>query len=443
MMETRADGEGVAPAPLSMATGQVPIGSEARRAQEDISFLALASKRLADSLDYDVTLQSIVDLVVPYLADYCLVDMIEGGGTVRRVAVAHVDPNQADLKWELWPRYPDDVTLPADAASVISTRQPLLIPELPDESQHEVAEGPEHRHALPATKARSAMILPLLAHGRLLGTMVFAIITPGRRYSQADLALAQELVHRCSLAIDNARLYGEAQQARAEAERQVVQMNTLLSLISHDLREPLTVMIGHAHWLQRILDQKGDLSEARSADTILQCGMRLNAMIQDLVESARMEGGQLVLQKQRADLVSVIVALSERAVTAEQRPRLRLELPSGPLLLEIDPVRLERAILNLISNALKYSPSPLPVIVSVVADDHEATISVIDRGPGIASEDLAHLFERFYRAQAIRRADGLGLGLYIARLITEAHGGRIWVESEVGKGSTFSIALPL
>jgi len=215
-----------------------------------------------------------------------------------------------------------------------------------------------------------------------------------------------------------------------------------IALISHDLRSPLTAVMGHAGWLVRLLQERGLDREAASAGLILTSAKRMDSMIQDLVESAHLESGRVDMRKQPADLLLLVADLAERVGTPEDRARIRLEFPERVAPVSIDPDRIERALTNLITNALKYSPPEAPVVVRVEEADGEVVLSVRDQGPGIAPEELQHIFDRFYRARAGKKVEGLGLGLYIARLIVEAHGGRIWATSHQGVGSTFRFALP-
>ena len=216
-----------------------------------------------------------------------------------------------------------------------------------------------------------------------------------------------------------------------------------ISLISHDLRSPLTAVMGQAGWLGRSLREKGLEREAAQAGSILTAAKRMNSMVQDLVDSTRLESGTMEMRKSPTDLLQLVSDLVERVGTAEDRGRLQLEFPEWVAPVSLDTERIERVLANLITNALKYSPPESPVVVRVERTDGEALVSVEDRGKGIPPEDLPRLFGRLYRAQAGKRAGGLGLGLYIARKIVEAHGGRIWATSEVDKGSTFSFTLPL
>jgi len=243
----------------------------------------------------------------------------------------------------------------------------------------------------------------------------------------------------------------EAQEQRERAEQRNAELLKLerqreefVSLITHDLRNVLTSTIGHSDWLRRLLLHKDLEREAKSAEAILASGKRLSLMLEELAESSRLESGQTELALAPVDLRQLLAELVERVGTPKDRKRVRLELPARIPPLTADPSQLERVLTNLITNALKYSPAAAPVTVRVVRQGREAVISVIDEGIGIAGEDLPHVFERHFRSKTgAAKAEGLGLGLYIARLIVEAHGGRIWVESEVGKGSTFSFSLRL
>ncbi len=217
----------------------------------------------------------------------------------------------------------------------------------------------------------------------------------------------------------------------------------ILRAVSHDLRNPLAVVQAQAQLLLRALDRGAPPVEAReSAQAILTSAQRMNVMIQDLVESARLEVGQLKLNLQPVDLGAFLADLQRRLRGALDVARVRLEVAPGLPTAWADPDRLERILVNLLSNALKYSTPGTLVTVRVVQRERELVIAVTDTGPPIAPEEIPHLFTRYYRAQAGRvRHDSLGLGLYITRMLVEAHGGRVWVESGGGE-TTFLFTLP-
>lgn len=219
------------------------------------------------------------------------------------------------------------------------------------------------------------------------------------------------------------------------------QREDFINSVSHDLRSPLAVIQGQASILQRTLGKGGQ--RGRSLGYIIAASHRMNAMIRDLVDSARRESGQLLLDEQPVDLRSFVAELLERYALLASERRVRLDISPDLPPVEADPSRLERVFLNLLGNAMKYAPPASEVTVGATAGDGEIRAWVADRGLGIACDDLPRIFDRYYRAKGDRKDEGLGLGLYITRMLVEAHGGRITAESQVGKGTTFYFTLPL
>ncbi len=221
------------------------------------------------------------------------------------------------------------------------------------------------------------------------------------------------------------------------------QHRIFLHMVSHDLRTPLAIIVGHIDLLRDHCHACADDRGAGfSVDAISRAARRMDVMIQDLVDAARIEGGQFHLKPQRLSLADYLPEFLQRSAAALATQRVQIEHPATLPAIEADPDRLERILINLLSNALKYSPPEAPVLVQAYPCEQQIAISVTDGGQGIPASDLPHLFERFYRATGARRAEGTGLGLYITRLLVEAHGGRIWVDSEEGRGCTFTLTLP-
>ncbi|HET7752306.1 MAG TPA: MASE3 domain-containing protein [Anaeromyxobacteraceae bacterium] len=220
-----------------------------------------------------------------------------------------------------------------------------------------------------------------------------------------------------------------------------VQREDLLRAVSHDLRTPLQIVLLQAERLSRC---GGDAARTvNAAQSIIAAGRQMAAMIQDLVDSVHLESGTVKVAPQTLSLPAFVADLVHVARGPLDTGRVVLELPEDLPEVEADPTRLARVVQNLLGNALKYSAPGTPVAVRASASEDEIAISVADRGAGIPAEHVPHLFERFYRGEHSGKSDGLGLGLYISRMIVEAHGGRIWCESEAGRGSTFNFTLPL
>ena len=222
------------------------------------------------------------------------------------------------------------------------------------------------------------------------------------------------------------------------------QRDDILRSISHDLRGPLTAVLGQAQILERLLLTSAPRQQLeRSIQAILTGGRRMNAMIQDLVDIIRLESGQLALHRQPLNLAEFVTELLDRSRETTPIERAKIEVPAELPPANADPVCLERILTNLLSNAFKYSGPDASVLLRAEAAEQEVKISVVDQGTGIGAEDLPRIFERYYRVKTAQKTEGVGLGLFITKGLVEAHGGKIWAESEVGKGSTFSFTLPI
>jgi PAS domain S-box-containing protein len=218
----------------------------------------------------------------------------------------------------------------------------------------------------------------------------------------------------------------------------------LLHLVSHDLRTPLAVVSGYTSVIADKITELGIDGDIVTSLHAIQRGVkRMTTMIEDLTEMARVEGGQLQLKPEPVAMAAYLQDFLQRSSAVFDVARIQVDIAAElpPVLADYD--RLDRILSNLLSNALKYSDAGTSVLVRNYVQDGAIVVSVTDHGRGIPPDDVLHLFQRFYRAKGERRAEGIGLGLYITRILVEAHGGHIWVESEVGKGSTFFVALPM
>ncbi len=213
-----------------------------------------------------------------------------------------------------------------------------------------------------------------------------------------------------------------------------------LALLSHDLRTPLTVILGYGQQLLRKLKEPGQEKDAAKAKVIVESSLRMERMLKQVLEQSALESGPAALTWADLDLVPLVRRMVEQLPPPDQE-RITLE-GAEQVLMVGDAGRLERVVVNLLSNALKYSPAASPIVVRVVSSADQALITIADRGVGINSAELPHIFEKQYRASTAGTVEGLGLGLYSSQLIAVAHGGRIGVESDLGRGSTFTIRVP-
>jgi signal transduction histidine kinase len=260
-----------------------------------------------------------------------------------------------------------------------------------------------------------------------------------RRFTQADLAVAEELAQHAAHAVDNARLYREAQDA-------VRVRDQFLSIAAHEIKTPLTSLLGYAQLFLRRAERDGSQNERdqRALQVIVEQGARLNKMILALLDISRIESGQLSIERRPIDLAVLVRRVVEEAQALDDQYPLHLSCPSSPLMIMGDELRLEQVLQNLLNNAVKYSLSGGAVCVRVEQQPDMARIVVADQGMGIPAADLPHLIERFYRAGNAdeHHISGMGIGLYIVKEIVTLHGGTMTVESTEGKGSTFIVCVP-
>jgi len=255
---------------------------------------------------------------------------------------------------------------------------------------------------------------------------------------------AQDITERKQAEEERERLLGEREAQLTQLHRLQEQRELFIHMVSHDLRVPLAVVQGHAQLLQEDIEAiHAEDMLLPSVSAILRGAQRMNGMIQDLVDSARFETGELQLHREAVDLHQYLPNLLERLRTAIDVSRISLDIAADVPPVFADYARLDRIITNLLTNALKYSSPETPVSMRAQRQGDWVVISVTDRGRGISTEDLPYLFERFYRSKREPDTEGIGLGLYITKRLVEAHHGQLWVESAVGKGSTFYFTLPV
>lgn len=412
-----------------------------KRIEDAVRFLAQASQILGGSLDYEVTLAAVAELTVPGVADWCAIYLLDADDALRPVAIAHSDPAQVALFEEVVRRYQPDQGDQRLLMRVLRTGQPLLVPEITAAMIEATTVDAEQRRLFAQLGLCSTLAVPLHARGRTIGVLTFGMAESARRMDQGYLTLATDLARRIGLAVDNARLYDEAQAAvRARDE--------FLAIASHELKTPLTPLQIHIQSLLRSAGQ-GKLSTlpvervVRDLEAAQRQSKRLARLIEDLLDLSRLTAGRLALHLEPVDLAVVVRELCEQSREALAAAGCALTLSLDEALVgNWDRLRVGQIAENLLSNAIKYAPGA-PVAVTARRDGDHAVLVVADRGIGIAPEAVGRIFGRFERAVPAREYSGLGLGLYIVRQIVEALGGTIDVASAPEAGSTFIVRLPL
>lgn len=407
-----------------------------RSERDHLRFLIDAGEVLASSLDYPTTLESLARLAVPRLADWCIVDLVTSRAEVERVAVVHADPAKVELARSYAKRYPFDPARATGVAAVLRGGQSEFYPELSDDFLARIARDAEHLRLMKQLSIASVMIVPLVARGRTLGAITFIAGESGRRYDREDLRLAEDLARRAALAVDNARLYQEAQTA-------IQARDEFLSVAAHELKTPITSLLGVTQVEIRRLRKSGEGAPegiARALDRIERQSHKLAEMVGKLLDVARIEQGQLAIEPSPTDLATLV-----REVVAQRtRGENRLVTVDTPSHVEapVDALRLEQVISNLVDNALKYSPPDQPVEVTLTTSDSgRVEIAVRDHGPGIPLEARDRVFDRYFQAHRRDYQSGLGLGLFVSKQIVDLHGGEIAAEFPPDGGCRFVVRL--
>ena len=441
---------------------------EQNGAEENLRFLVEAGTGLSESLSHDDIVKRIFGLATQSLADWCVITTLDDAARLqetfssgRQVLKDGDGQDEAMTFTRGVARNPDDnSTLSDQLVHLAASRQPLLLPEVSPEQVEWIAGelnvDAEWREWLSARRATgrlpapettiagerpprytSLLISPLIARGHVLGLLTVLGMNLRRPYGQNEMRLAEGLAERAALALDNARLYAEAQQAVQAREN-------LLSEVSHDLRTPLTSIRAGLGLLNMSLeDEQLKPEQTELLEKVRRNTERLTAMVGDLLAYNAMKSGNLPLTFDLLEMSEVVRAAAAVVEPMFHRKNQHLALQlAEELCVKGDGRYLEQALVNLLDNAHKHTPQGTKVTVQTTMMGNEVVLVIRDNGPGIEISDQEKIFQQFYRTASSRRTAGLGLGLALVRSIIEGSGGRIWVDSSPGKGAAFIIVMP-
>lgn len=407
-----------------------------KRLEQNLSFLARASKALASSLDFQRTLRTVAKLAVSHIADWCSVEMLTPEGGIELLAVAHVDPKRVRWARKLRRENPVDMAAPTGLPNVLRTGRSEFYPTITEEMILAAAKDEKTLQLIREIGFSSVMIVPLLSHGRAIGAITFVSAESGRHFVKADLAMAEELAGRAALAIENSRLYAESQRA-------VALRDDFIYIASHELRTPVTSLKLYSELLQRQAE-RGNLEQIGKSLSKMNAQIgKLSVLIDDLLDVSKIEAGKLELRDDEVNLGELIREVAEAVQPTAPNHRIEIDgVISRPIRGDRD--RIGQVVTNLLTNATKYSPQADRVIVRFSSDGDHAKVEVQDFGIGIDDEHLERIFDRFYRVNDShdKSFPGLGIGLYISNQIVRRHGGAMSVSSRMNEGSTFSVELP-
>jgi signal transduction histidine kinase len=405
-----------------------------RFSADEHQFLSEASALLAASLDFDETLDRVASLGASFLADWCVVYLTTPENTNGCVKAAHSQPRLAPLA-ERFEQLASGHPRPPIVQRAIDARQPGLMAIVPTDDLFAAVSGPEHLEVMKQLDVESLLVVPLVVGDEAIGAMALVGSSPRHRFGDASVPLARELARRAATALANAAQHRDALAAIAARDE-------ILAVVAHDLRSPLHVIEFAAERLRQEVPGPRRRAADRSLDWIVNSAQRATSLVRDLLERARLEWRSSALDLNSIAPPDLVRDVARRAepLAAASSIRVETDVKAGLPEVNVDRGRLVQALENLVGNAIKFTPSRGTITIGAHTHDEGVRFFVSDTGTGIASADLEHIFDRFWQARGAD-ARGAGLGLSICKQIVEAHGGRVWVESRVGEGTTVSFTI--
>jgi signal transduction histidine kinase len=405
-----------------------------RLTEKRILFLAEASKILSSSLKPKATLTRLANLAVPEIADWCVIDVLDDKGRAQQVAIAHINPKKLPLANRIRKYFPADSNQSFGLAHVLRTGKVEFNEVLNNQIFEKTIQDKKILSDIKKFGFSSSIIVPISLQQKVLGAIQMVQAESGRHFTKADLLLAEELASRVALALDNARLFKTSQDA-------IKLRDEFLSIASHELKTPITSLKVYTQVLGKQLrkEEKPALYLQKMDVQIT----KLTQLISDLLDVSRIQFGKLAFQIEAFDINELVADIAETLQPTLDNHKIQIVGKSSKLV-SGDRDRISQVLINLLTNAAKYSPDADKIVVSITNDQQKASVSVKDFGIGIDKKHVSRVFDRFYqiREKNSRAFPGLGMGLYICKAIIERHNGSLTVESEIGQGSTFQFTLP-
>lgn len=414
---------------------------EQRRATDAQTFLAEVGVLLSGSLDPQITLEQVTHLAVPHMGDWCMVALKNSEGMPEMVAVAHRSAEKVRAFWKRYGQQSFNLNDEKGFPYVIRTGKPQVLEDMLDGVEGHVYPGGRFYMEVQEGGHHSAMLVPLEVRGEILGAIAFTYAETDRHFSAADLPLAQELARRAAIAIENARLYRQLQDADRRKDE-------FLAMLAHELRNPLAAISGARSLMDELLEGEARTISATPRAILERQVSHLARLVDDLLDVSRITRGKIELRRKEIDFAEIVRNALDgvRPLIVSRRHNLRVELPAEAAWVDADPARLGQIVSNLVTNAAKYTDPGGHIVVHLETKGSEAVLQVSDNGTGLSPEMLHSIWGLFVQSDRTleRSQGGLGIGLTLVKSLAEMHGGRVAATSQgLGKGSQFLIALPL
>jgi len=403
-----------------------------KRFEQRQQFLAQAGEKLASSFGSSETLNQVARLAVPAIADGCILENRVGNGFLAGAA-AHTDPRIEEMLDEIGPMGVRITPMSHPLTEILNKPSPVLLQSDAASRLMEASTNPAYLAAVEAMNPQSALFLPLVAREQLIGALT--LFRTERGFDGDDLGFAEDLARLAALALDNARLHDTVRASlRARDE--------MVGVVSHDLRNPVAAVKMLSKILLRAPENVG-AEDLQKIELICQAADQMDALIRDLLDVNRLDAGKLAISAVPVDPSVLLTDSLQTLRPLVEEKGISLDLQVGSALPKVmaDRERIQQALSNLVGNAIKFSAAGSKIVVFPRREAEEVVIAVVDKGKGISAEQLPRVFDRYWQSSRTDR-QGAGLGLAIAKGIVEAHGGRIWIESAPGEGTTASFSLP-
>lgn len=426
--------------------------TERHQADESRRYLSEVSALLGKSLDYEKTLSDLARMVIPDLADWCRVDMLQEDGTLDLLAVTHVDPEKVKWAKALARKYPPDISAPVGMPNVLRTGIAEIYPDITEEMLASGTSDPEYLSLLKTVQFRGVIMAPIVSTHGVLGVLTLVSAESRRRYGEKELALAVELGRRAGIAVENAQVHRAEKVARAaavEAQKAAEEANAaksqFLAFMSHELRTPLNAIAGYVDLI--LAGVHGPVADAQreALERVKRSQRALLGLINDVLNFARLDAGHVELDISDVPVRDILADVEPLVVPQLEEKGLEYGFScENGALVRADQDKTQQILLNLISNAIKFTDRGGSVTVHCEGDAKTVQFAVTDTGAGIAPEKQNAIFEPFVQLDRTLKSghQGIGLGLAISRDLALQMNGKLSVESEVGKGCRFVLTLP-
>ncbi|MDF1548763.1 MAG: PAS domain S-box protein [Bacteroidales bacterium] len=425
--------------------------SEALLNQYRLELLSEAGTILTSSLNYSETLVNLANLITPKIADWCAIDVVEKDGSVKRLAVTHVDPQKIKLAYDVAQKYPSDPKAQYGIYHVLRTQNPELYHHIPDDLIISATQNEEHFQLLQDLGLKSAIIMPIPGRDKIYGVITLVQAESGRLFDEEDLQFVKELARRAALAIENAKLYKKSLDINAELEQRVEKRTLELEAInkeleafsysvSHDLRAPLRSIDGFSN---RILKDYADLLDDTGKDYFMRvknASNRMGTLIDDLLKLSKLSQVELHMESTNLSDIAESIAMELKSTDMERKVNFIIR---GEMIATVDRNLMQIALQNLLGNAWKYSKNQpqTQIEFGTMEKDGQTIYFIRDNGVGFDMKYVDKLFGAFQRLHGISEFEGTGIGLATVKRIINRHGGTIYAESCEDYGATFYFTL--